>query len=367
MIRLQQRLGLFYGVLVTLILAIGVWWVYFLVRESRNYERYMLQRYATDQLHAVYLIQSVPEVGRDPEIMLGSNFPHLVFTRGPEGWQVSIDHAAHEAVHDEAERRRRMFVAEGVTLILLLLAGTTILTLAFRRERDFKRARELFLAGATHEFKTPLASLRLYTETLDRPDLGDDARGRIRASMLQDVDRLEGMVEQVLAASREERVHARDEVLDLAHEADLALADLAPLLEGQGARLETDLPEGHRIRGDHAAVAVCLGNLLRNAVLYSPPPASIRVTLRRDGGRHLLAVADEGPGIPRRERQRIFESFARIESPPGSRTRIPAGSGLGLYLVRRNMRNMGGDVELVSAEGNGSVFTLIFPVCEETA
>jgi len=366
--RIQDRLGVYYGVLVTLIIAIGAWWVFFLSRETLNYERFQIQRYTTDQLHAVYLIQTVPEVGRDPIGMLQESFPHLLFQYNGTTWQVTVDPAAHDAVHSEGSRRRRMFVAEGVTFLLLLLAGTTILTLAFRRERDFKRARELFLAGATHEFKTPLASLRLYTETLNRPDLQEEKRGSIRASMLQDVERLEGMVDQVLAVSREEETgRGPAEVLDLAHEALLVLEDMAPFLESHGARLETNLPAGHRIRGDRNALAVSLGNLVRNAVVYSPPPARIRVAVKREGRIHSLSVNDEGPGIPRRERQRIFESFYRIESPAGSLTQRPKGSGLGLYLVQRNVNGLGGRVEVASEEGSGSTFTISLPVCEEKA
>lgn len=366
--RIEDRLGLYYGVLVTLIIAIGTWWVYFLSQESRNYERWQIQRYTTDQIHAAYLIRTVPEVGRNPVAMLGDAFPHLVFHQAPTGWEVSVDPEAHESVHADGRRRRRMFVAEGTTFLLLLLAGTTILTVAFRRERDFKRARELFLAGATHEFKTPLASLRLYTETLDRPDVADDARARIRKSMLQDVDRLEGMVEQVLAVSREEE-HGRgpDEVLDLAHEAGTVLEDMHPFLEGHGARLETHMPDGLKVKGARTALAVALGNLVRNAVVYSPPPAHITVTLEPDGKHHRLSVTDEGPGIPRRERQRIFESFYRIEFPSGSLTKRPKGSGLGLYLVERNVTGLGGRVELESEEGRGSTFTLVLPACEEDA
>lgn len=365
--RLQDNLGWVYGILVTLIVSIGVWWVYFMHREAGNYERYMLQRLTTDQLHAVHLISTVSDVGHDPAAYLGTRYPHLHFRRTETGWDVLVDDEVHAEVHRETARRRRMFVTEGAVFILLLFAGTTVLTVAFRRERDFKRARELFLAGATHEFKTPLASLRLYTETLNRPDLDDDKRARIRAAMLEDVERLEGMVEQVLAASREEELgRDRDEVLDLAHEAELALEDQAPLLRGLGAQVTSDLPVGLHVRGDRHSLSIALRNLIRNAAVYSPPPARIRVSLSSNGKRHRLSVRDEGPGIPRKDRHRIFESFVRLDSPSGSLNKRPRGSGLGLYLVRRFADAMGGSVELESEEGRGSTFTLDLPATEET-
>lgn len=364
--RLQNNLGWVYGILVTLIVTIGVWWVYFMTQEGRNYERYMLQRLTTDQLHAVYLINTVPGVAHDPAGVLGRRYPYLRFQWNGQDWDVQVDMKMHEAIHQEAARRRRMFVAEGVFFMLLLFAGTTVLTLAFRRERDFKKARELFLAGATHEFKTPLASLRLYTETLNRPDLDQDKARRIRATMLEDVERLEGMVEQVLAVSREEELgRDRDAVLDLAHETELVLEDMAPVLDGLGARVTTDLPEGHRVRGDREGFSLALRNLVRNAAIYSPPPARITITLSRQGKRHRLAVSDEGPGIARKDRQRIFRSFTRLDAPSGSLNKRPRGSGLGLYLVQRYVDGMGGSIELESEEGRGSTFTLDLPACEE--
>jgi signal transduction histidine kinase len=367
MIRLQNKLGLYYAILVTLIIAIGVWWVYFMTQESHNYERYMFQRYTTDQIHAQYLIKTVSDVAHNPIGMLGETYPHLSFRRSSSGWDVQVIAEAHQAVHKEASRRRRMFVTEGITFVLLLFAGTTILTLAFRRERDFKRARELFLAGATHEFKTPLASLRLYTETLNRPDLADDKRARIRRTMLEDVDRLEGMVEQILAVSREEELGREpDERLDVGHEADLVMEDLAPLLDGMGAQVTTDLPAGLCVFGEKTALSVALRNLVQNAALYSPPPAVISVSLIQHSRKIHLSVADKGPGIARKDRQRIFESFARLDAPAGSLNKRPPGSGLGLYLVDRYVKSLGGSIELESEEGSGSTFTLVLPATEET-
>ncbi|HPF34924.1 HAMP domain-containing histidine kinase [bacterium] len=366
--RLQNNLGLVYGILVTLIVTIGIWWVYYMTQEGRNYERYMLQRLTTDRLHAAYLITTVPDVAHDPVSVLGERYPYLRFVWNGRDWDVQVDMKVHEAIHHEAKRRRRMFMTEGAFFMLLLFAGTTVLTLAFRRERDFKKARELFLAGATHEFKTPLASLRLYTETLNRPDLDEAKARRIRATMLEDVERLEGMVEQVLAVSREEELgRDRDAVLDLAHETQLVLEDMAPMLDGMGARVATDLPQGRFVRGDREGFSLALRNLVRNAAVYSPPPARITIALETRGKRHRLSVADEGPGIARKDRQRIFESFTRLDAPSGSLNKRPRGSGLGLYLVRRYVEGMGGAVELESEEGRGSTFTLDLPACEEDA
>jgi signal transduction histidine kinase len=363
---LPKRLGLIYGILVILIVAMGTWWVVFLNIEGRNYERYHLQRLATEQIHAVLLIQTVPEISEDPENMLSSYFPELIFQETPEGTEVLVDPEAEARVKREARRRQRMFISEGIFFLCLLAAGTTVIILAYRREREFKSARELFLAGATHEFRTPLASLQLYTETLTRPELKAEDRKEITRSMLEDLSRLESLVEQVLALRREEYLRLGEaEVLDLAGETRKVMENMEGFLKQKGARLETSLVEDCRFLGIRSVFALALGNLVQNAVLYSPPPARIQVTMEQGTSWHILNVRDWGPGIPRRYRKKIFQSFYRIIEQGGSLARKTPGSGLGLFLVKRNIEMLGGKIEVSSEEGQGTAFIIRLPASRE--
>ncbi len=358
----HHRLGLLYTVLVILILAMGAWWMYYINREGQNYERYQFQRLATDRLHAVFLLQLDPIVADNPHAALGDTYPHLRFERNGAEWNVSIDPVVHQAVHDEAERRNRMFLGEGLFFLALLIAGTTILTLAFRREREFKRARELFLAGATHELKTPLACIRLYTETLERTDLDDEARRRIHHSLVKDIERLEEMMEQILSVSRDEDGPSRrPETLDLADEANELLDAMRAFLDGNDATVTSELPAGRLIRGDRQDLRVAVRNLLQNAVHHGASPATIHIALTTGDNHHRLSVSDDGPGVPRRDQEKIFDSFYRANTG-GDR---PPGAGLGLYLVRRTAEALGGLVSLDSEEGRGATFTLTLPVHRE--
>jgi signal transduction histidine kinase len=358
---LRRYFGVLYGILVALIVAIGVWWVIFLTHEGNRHERYELQRMATEREHAAQLIQNVPEIWADPQKHLGATYPDLIFRETADGVQVDIAPESIARVQREAQRWRRMFTAEGVFFLVLLAAGTTILTVAYRSEREFKRARELFLTSATHELKTPLASLRLYTETLDRPELGGKEGAAIRQRMLQDIQRLESLLEQILAMGYEEAAGlGKREILDLAAETRTILAEMDSFFTGHSAQVATDLPGGHHVLGQRFVLSMMLRNLLVNAVVHSRPPARVSLALSRQGRWVRLAVRDQGPGIARRDRKRIFEGFVRL-AEPGDQSRPPTGAGLGLYLVKRKAELMGGRVELESEVGHGSTFTLVLP------
>lgn len=366
--RSKRLLLWLYLVFLVTIFAQASWWFIYLGREAEHYANYQLQRLRTDQLHAVYLYNSSPELRADPQRALGGYFPGLLFRKGPEGVDIAIDPAAESAIREESRHRRRMFLWEGGFFLALLLAGASMVFVAYRREQAFRRSRELFLAGVTHEFKTPLASLSLYAETIARPELEEPQRERILGRMSEDLQRLRLMVEQVLAVSRAGSPGAlRPVPLDPAQVVRAVLGDLAALAEKEGASLEADLPKGFLVAADEQALHSALRNLIGNAIHYVPAPARVAVTLSRTDGLVRLAVSDDGPGIPRREQKRIFQSFYRV-GEAGSRPAGIHGSGLGLYLVKQNLEAMGGRVELESVPGEGATFTLVLPelATEET-
>jgi signal transduction histidine kinase len=242
--------------------------------------------------------------------------------------------------------------------MVLLAAGSTILVLSWRSEARFVQARELFLAGATHEFKTPLASLKLYTETLGREGLKDADRQGIQSRMMADIGRLERLVNEVLAMSAEDTFSQTGRtVVDLVAETRSVIEDLRGFVRDRDSFIEFQHDGPHLLLGHEVPFALALRNLIVNAVTHADEGISILVTLTRQGKWHRLTVRDDGPGIPRRLHRRIFDCFYS-----GSRDGRPAGgAGLGLYLVRRNVQAMGGRIELESEEGKGSAFTMVLP------
>ncbi|RKZ14256.1 hypothetical protein DRQ50_09240 [bacterium] len=355
---MRNRLGLLYGILVALLLTIGVWWVYFLTDQGQVNTEYRLQKLNTDRLHASFLIQADPRIAADPDHWLGKAFPQLEFRRGATGWEAHVDPEAARVIRAEAHRTSNMFLYEGLVFLALLAAGSTILVLSVRSEQRFKQARELFLAGATHELKTPLASLRLYAETLGRPGLKPDDRQRIQGRMVQDVSRLEALVDEVLAMSADDAFEQGVAVmLDLLEEAQVVAEDLRRDVAEREITINTGGAPGARIWGNRTTFSLALRNLLVNAIRHCPAPVSVSVTIEAGRHWHRISVQDDGPGIPRRLQSKIFDCFF---SGCNDRDSSP-GAGLGLYLVQRNVAGLGGHVELQSDEGAGSTFTMVLP------
>ncbi len=240
----------------------------------------------------------------------------------------------------------------GTLFFGMLIAGLFWLSIWVVREMRLNQAQRAFIDAVTHELKTPLASLRLYLDTLARHDLGAERRGDFMERMREDVERLDHTVEQVLTAARSD-VPGRK-----AHAAPVALHAL--LVECvDRARAQHQLPESAiRLRsdgrayayGDAAELAVVFRNLLENAVKYSREAVEIDVALRETGeGRIEVEIADRGIGIPSQELRKIFQRFYRAGRDV---QRTAAGLGLGLFIVRYLVRRQGGRV-VARSEGRG--------------
>lgn len=248
-------------------------------------------------------------------------------------------------------------------LLAIVVVGASGLSFrALRREAELVRLQHDFVAGVSHELKTPLSRVRLFNELLSSGRQADASR---RARYHQVIDRdcrhLTRLVEDVLDLAGRERgpsALARDPVLlrGVVEEAVEAFRATSP--EARGPLLAR-LDEVPLVTGDAHALERAVVNLLDNAFKYSPPGGRVEVTLRSEGGRVRLSVQDEGPGIPEAERRRIFEDFYRGEAGRRAGT---AGSGLGLALVRRTAEAHGGKAWVESGRGTGSVFHLEIPL-----
>ncbi|MBL8214611.1 MAG: HAMP domain-containing histidine kinase [Bryobacterales bacterium] len=251
----------------------------------------------------------------------------------------------------------------GVILLAVLIAGVVLNTTFLVREIRRNEQQDAFINAVTHELKTPVASIRLYLETLQKRPVDDDKRQEFYRIMLQDSDRLLSTIEQIL---RTGRMGAR--------RLNLARVDLGVLIDGCVQRtrslhhlnpesLAFDQAESIDVLGDSEELEAAVLNLLDNAVKYSKPPVRVRVSAAPvPDGKVAIRVSDSGVGIPKPELKQIFKRFYRVPGPLATKVK---GTGLGLFIVKSVAKRHGGRVWAESeGPGTGSTFVLQLPVMQ---
>lgn len=347
-----------FGVIIVFVLAQAVWWVVF----QRNYiDRVSEERSAAWQADARAARAAFRAADEDPALRetLLNEKPHLIFQDGT----FRVDPVALGAFLDRQRGYLRMFAWEGPFFVLVILSMLALLAHSLRQEREVKRSQQNFLSAVTHEFKTPVATLRLLIETVQLREMPNERRRDYLDRMAGEVDRLERTADQVLAAARLEQAPAapRLEARDLREVVRRRVHVMRPGLEARGAEVRVEAgPEPLPVSLDEDAFAMVLGNLLDNAVKYTPADVKpVTVRLESHGDLVMLHVDDQGVGVPEAERERIFTRFHRSGDES---TRRAIGVGLGLYLVKNTVEAMNGWVRLMDGPaGHGSRFTVVLP------
>ena len=249
--------------------------------------------------------------------------------------------------------------------LLLMLAAGYALYHATTREVNLARQQSDFVSAVSHEFRTPLTSLRHLTELLAAHSVtSEERRTKYYALLAQETERLHRLVEGLLSFGRiEEGAYAWSrEPADPGELVRGVVEEFRQEHYSQGHNVIVETESGlPPIRADREALGRAVWNLLDNAGKYSPEGSPIRVSVHRQAGSVLLDVEDQGSGIVPEERQRIFQKFVRGADAKRAGIR---GVGIGLALVQRIVEAHGGSIQLESELGRGSKFTLVLP-CDE--
>ena len=253
----------------------------------------------------------------------------------------------------------------GIFFFGFIIAGLVLNTIFLVREIRRNEQQDSFLNAVTHELKTPIASIRLYLETLQKRSVEESQRHDFYRIMLEDTDRLLGTVEQVLKAGEarhgtNNKKHNQEVDFSSLVTDSLELARLRHKVTSQELRFGAQPDPGIILLGNPEELRTAVGNLLDNAVKYSGKSTEIVVdVLSPNMDTVVLQVRDKGIGIPKPELKRIFKRFYRVRTLTSGPVK---GTGLGLFIVRSIARRHGGDVLAESeGEGRGRTFTMRLP------
>jgi signal transduction histidine kinase len=278
------------------------------------------------------------------------------------GWQISFALLDARPLEEAARRRTAAYVWLGCAVVAGLVMVGVFAGQYFRRQVRLNRLKSDLLATVSHELKTPLASVRLLVETLLEDEHPTAVKTREYLSLIAGENlRLIRLVENFLTFSRTERNRQRFEFAETSPAAvvDSALAALRERLQAPGCHLEVELsPDLPPVHADPDALTTVLLNLLDNACKYTPAEKRIRLRAYRQNGRVVFAVEDNGIGIATRDQKRIFRRFCQVDRRLAHET---GGCGLGLSIVESIVRAHGGEVEVESRPGAGSVFRVWLP------
>ena len=266
--------------------------------------------------------------------------------------------------------KRRILTDADLTFLQALAQEAA---LAIRNARLYQREREQvqrlrtldqlqrsFISAVSHELRTPLTCIKTSVDLLR--DAAPAVQDELLNTVAHHTGRLEALVADLLESTRLEvgQVTLATQPTDLRRIVERTVTAVAPLMEQKGQRLETTLPDGPALADvDRRRFEQALTNLLSNAHKFTPKGGHIRVTLERGGGELVVAVADDGPGIPHEQQAHLFQRFHVIPDGTGK-----VGLGLGLYITRQLVKLHGGRVWVESEPARGSTFFIALPVLE---
>lgn len=388
--RSTERL-IFWGVAV-LLLSQMAWWITVQVRESRRLQEARIAQMRAGRAEAWQFDSMAlfrPNIGAEaregPGVVVGrlpetrtlrerihaieSRFPYVAVLPAPvdlddpvlladETVYLTLRPEVLRAMDEERTLALWRTAGEAAVLVAAVLIGLTYIYRKLNAEMEVMMRQRNFIASVTHELKTPIASLRIWMETVFSRQLSPEQKTRIQGLMDGDLHRLADLVGNLLETARADagKLELRPEPIELGPWMEQVCRDMDHRLGEGSLGLKLDLAPDIRALIDPKAFARVLDNLLSNAVKYSSEPRETTVTLEADETTVQILVRDMGYGIPPKEIPRIFQRFYRVGD---EMTRSVPGTGLGLFLCREIVKAHGGDIQVSSlGSGLGTTFSI---------
>ncbi len=277
--------------------------------------------------------------------------------------RISIAPETTERLKSNSDRVVKMFVSEGSIFFIIMILGAYLIYRALKKSEELKTNQTNFMNAVTHELKTPLTSIRLYLETLQNADINKSKIGSIYSNMIGDCDRLDGMVNNVLEASRLDSSEFRIELSfsNLSDDINNYLDNFDNYIRQQNGRIIRDIKTGIYIMSNFSELNRVIGLLVENGLKYSPPDRRIiNLKLENIKNNARLTISDNGFGIENDEIDNIFKRFYRINN---NDTRVIKGTGLGLFIAEQIIKAHHGTIKAQSAGiDKGTSFIIELPM-----
>ncbi|MFO0643261.1 MAG: HAMP domain-containing sensor histidine kinase [Polyangiaceae bacterium] len=299
---------------------------------------------------------------RSGEFTVAVRFPTTLYN-----WRVQVSPVGEDALTENVKQRRLLEIATVGLSFVVLVAGVLTILFAAETERRASALKSEFVANVSHELKTPLALVRMFAEMLQSGRVAsDEKRAEYLEIIVRESERLTSLIENVLDFAKVERGHASYDFVDgdLAEVVRRAVGVYRYRAEREGVEIRFEEDETLPVvRLDGRAIELVVINLLDNALKYAQGGKTIFVEVRKRGEKEVVvAVRDEGPGIPDAEKERIFERFVRGATAQPKDGRSPVrGSGIGLSLVRAIVEAHAGRTWVESEAGRGATFHFVLP------
>lgn len=303
----------------------------------------------------------------------------LLFVKNKDAFEAKSEYnklvqIAQHKIHNEEEyyqsfdyqdlatkykRQEMMIFGEGTVFILSLIVGIWMINRGYHKEVKLGQQKRNFLLSISHELKSPLASIRLILETIQKRELTPEQLNKFTTNGIHENDRLNTLVNNLLIATRMETTYIPHfEIIDL----NSLLADILEhfrIIHGDfklDSHIQDDLKP---IRAERSGLVSIINNLIENAVKYSLKDKYIYISVLQDDENTIITVKDRGMGIPDEEKRNVFNRFYRIGN---EETRQTKGTGLGLYILKQIVLAHNGKVNLKDNQPHGTTFEIYLPI-----
>ncbi len=250
-----------------------------------------------------------------------------------------------------------MWIAEGIAFFVILMLGIVYVITSNKKVMATEKQQRNFLLSITHEFKTPIASIKLYLQTMQKRILSKEQIEKMIENSLKDIERLNELSENVLVATKIES-SGYQYIFDNINLSEMVSEEVDKYRHTKEGNyiINEHIEPGIMFMGDRFTLMLVVSNLIENACKYSEPNSTVTITLTKDGTTK-LRVFDQGIGISDKEKELVFNKFYRVGNENTRRTK---GTGLGLYIVKEVSKKHNAKVKIADNKPKGAIFEIEF-------